>query len=38
VIGYSAENNQIMDKESKRGMVILPGITSSWMRNPLEEW
>jgi hypothetical protein len=37
VIGYSAGNNQIMDKDSNGGMVIPLGITSSWIMNPLEE-
>jgi hypothetical protein len=23
---------------TNRGMSILPGITNSWIRNPLEEW
>jgi hypothetical protein len=27
-----------MDEESNAGMDIPPGITSLWMRNPLEEW
>jgi hypothetical protein len=35
VIGFTAPRNyQIMDEESIGGMVILPGITSSWTRNP----
>jgi hypothetical protein len=35
---YSAGNYQLMDEESTEGMVILLGITSSWTRNPQEEW
>jgi hypothetical protein len=27
-----------MDEESTGGMVILPGITTSWTRNPPKEW
>jgi hypothetical protein len=30
VNGYSDGNYQIMDEESNEGMVIPPGITSSW--------
>jgi hypothetical protein len=47
--GYSAGNYQLKDEESTGGMVIPPGITSSWTkyppgitsswtRNPLGEW
>jgi hypothetical protein len=38
--GYKARNYeyQLSDKESIRGMVILLGITTSWTRNPPEEW
>jgi hypothetical protein len=38
VIGYSAWNYQIMDKESNGGIVIPLGITSSRMRNPPKEY
>jgi hypothetical protein len=27
-----------MDVESTEGLVILPGITISWTRNPTDEW
>jgi hypothetical protein len=27
-----------MEEESTEGMVILPGITSSLTRNPMQEW
>jgi hypothetical protein len=36
--GDSAENYHLMDKESTGGMFIQPGTTSSWMRNPPEEY
>jgi hypothetical protein len=32
--GDSAGNYHLMDEESTGGMVILPGITSLWTRNP----
>jgi hypothetical protein len=32
---YSAGNYQLMDEESTKGMVISPGITSSWTTNTL---
>jgi hypothetical protein len=36
VIGFSAGNYQIIDDESTRVKVILPGVTILWvrMRNP----
>jgi hypothetical protein len=36
--GYFAGNYQLMAEESTRWMVISPGITSSWLRNPPDEW
>jgi hypothetical protein len=36
--GYSARNYHFMDEESTGGIVILQGITSSWIRNPPKEW
>jgi hypothetical protein len=36
--GYTARNCQLIDEESTGRMVISPGVTSSRIRNPLEEW
>jgi hypothetical protein len=35
---YSTRNYQLLDRESTGGIVIWQGITSSWGRNPYEEW
>jgi hypothetical protein len=35
---YSAGNYQLLDEESTGRMIIPQGITSSWIRNPPEEW
>jgi hypothetical protein len=32
--GDYAGNSHLMEEEFTKGMVIQPGITSSWMRNP----
>jgi hypothetical protein len=37
-VANSARNHQLMDEESTGGVAIPPGITSSWTRNPQEEW
>jgi hypothetical protein len=37
-INVIMRESQILDKESTRVMVVLRGITSSWTRNPPEEW
>jgi hypothetical protein len=36
-IDYSAGNYQLLEKESTRRLIILPGITSSWKRNRPED-
>jgi hypothetical protein len=35
---YFAENNQLRNEESARGIIIPPGITRFWMVIPTEEW
>jgi hypothetical protein len=35
---YSSGNGQFLDVESTKGMVIPPGITGFWKRNPPKEW
>jgi hypothetical protein len=35
--GVSGGNYHLMDEESTGGMVMPPGIASSWTRNPPEE-
>jgi hypothetical protein len=34
---FSAGNYQPMDEKNSRGMIIPPGIASSWRRNPTED-